>query len=108
MYYFIFISSEIYSLHTGEPLAKHFSQPQCTCPRQYTDSFGFKTANRELRDDGKCYKLFPGTSTVSRYDGISHGIWDIFSETAWISSITEMAEITIKMPPSVLVSMKLL
>ena len=102
----LFCYSEIYSAYTGKPLATYPSYPDCQCPREYTDSFGFMALNKKRLlqlDERFCYKAIAGTRySKARYIG-SYGKWAMF-HWRWISDFTDQAEITIAMPPSMLVS----
>ena len=89
-------------MYSKRPLAQHSVHPECLCPRDYTDSFGFMYHRRsEISEDQLCYKAIQ--LTVPTYKRFS-GKWNIFTDSYWISDFTENAEITIKMPPSWVVS----
>ena len=89
-------------MYSEKPLAQHSLYPECLCPREYTDSFGFMyRQRREISEDQLCYKAIQ--RKVPTYKRAS-GKWDIFTNSSWISDFTDEAEITFKMPPSVVVS----
>ena len=89
-------------MYSDKPLAQHSLHPECLCPREYTDSFGFMYRQKEgIAEDQMCYKAIQ--RKVPTYKRFS-GKWDIFSNSSWISDFTEEAEITIKMLPSTVVS----
>ena len=89
-------------MYSGKPLAKHSLHPECLCPREYTDSFGFMYRQRkEISANQLCYKAIQ--RKVPTYKRFS-GKWEIFTNSTWISDFTEEAEITVKMPPSTVVS----
>ena len=89
-------------MYSKKPLAQHSLHPECLCPRKYTDSFGFMYhQKRAISEDQLCYKAIQLTDpTYKRFSGK----WNIFTNSSWTSDFTEEAEITIKMPPSVAVS----
>ena len=90
-------------MYSGKPLAQHSVHPECLCPREYTDSFGFmhRQNRRRVPREHLCYKAIQLTDpTYKRFSGK----WNIFTDSYWISDFTENAEITIKMPPSFVVS----
>ena len=89
-------------MYSGKPLAKHSLHPECLCPREYTDSFGFMYRQRKIISANQlCYKAIQ--RKVPTYKRFS-GKWEIFTNSSWISDFTEEAEITIRMPPSMVVS----
>ena len=104
-----FCYSEIYATYARKTLATYLSYPDCHCPREYTDSFGFMALNKKRifrLDDRLCYKAITGINnrySEARYIGFGNGKWAIF-HWEWISDFTDHAEITITMPPSMLVS----
>ena len=106
----VFHSSEIYAKNFGlEPL-KYLIRPDCECPREFTDSFGFMNATRaagQMARDG-CYYAFQDTSgdRHDRYGGPSNQKWGIFTDGHWMSDYVNQAKIQIKFRRPMLVSIE--
>ncbi|XP_067931128.1 uncharacterized protein [Watersipora subatra] len=89
-------SNQLYSMFSGEPLAKYLYLPECRCPSEYFDTFGL------VKDpfypntcvDGSQISFLPRLERYSDYNGK----WGAFEGSGWISDFTDEAELLVKLP----------
>lgn len=105
--------SEIYSLSSGDEIPKPITRPDCECPRsspalfyklETGSDFPFYDAVRSFYSAYECSDMIAGNISYSRVSP-SAAPQSIFMDSGWQSDLTKNADISLRFPQTMLVSL---